>query len=377
LNNLSFELPQEVEETRKRARNFALREFTKELIEHFDETEEYPNEIRKKVFDAGFITIENPWNMLVTMEEFCRVDPGIGLSTLASVFGSEILLLYGTDEQKEKYLYPTLKGEKISAVAVTEPGAGSDVAGISSRIEKSEKGWILNGHKMFITNGTVADHYYLLARSAPPPSKEKRHHGLTLAIVERKWNGVNPVKLKGKLGMRATDTAEITFENVLVPNENIVGEEGKSFYIIMTFFNISRVYVAAQSVGTAQGILDLLLEYLAEKPASFREMEYVQFALAEISTLIEAARNITYKAAAKVFSFNPDPALTSMAKYYAAEVANQVANIAFKIVGIEASGSKLEKLYRDAKITEIWEGTSEIEKLVISRMILKKIQEVK
>jgi Acyl-CoA dehydrogenases len=139
LSNLSFELPQEVEETRKRARDFALREFTKELIEHFDETEEYPNEIRKKVFDAGFITIENPWNMLVTMEEFCRVDPGIGLSTLASVFGSEILLLYGTDEQKEKYLYPTLKGEKISAVAVTEPGAGSDVAGISSRIEKRKR----------------------------------------------------------------------------------------------------------------------------------------------------------------------------------------------------------------------------------------------
>ncbi len=373
---MSFELPEEVEQTRKKAREFALREFTDDLIRHYDETEEYPNEIRKKVFEAGFITLENPWNMLVTMEEFCRVDPGLGLSSLASVFGAEMVLLYGTDEQKEKYMYPTLRGEKISAVAVTEPGAGSDVAGISSRLDKTERGWILNGHKMFITNGTVADHYYLLARSSLPP-KDKRHHGLTLVIVERRWKGVNPVKLKGKLGMRATDTAEITFENVEIPVENTLGEEGKGFYIVMTFFNISRVYVAAQSVGTAQGILDALMDYLSRKPQSFREMESVQFALAEMSTMVEAARNLTYKAASKVFAFNPDPVLTSMAKYYAADVANFVANEAFKIIGVEGLNTRVEKLYRDAKITEIWEGTNEIEKLVISRMLLRRLSEAK
>ncbi len=367
---MSFELPEQYEEHRKRAREFALKNFTEELSLKYDETEGYPDEIRRAVFEGGFVSFEDPWKTLISMEEFCRVDPGLGLSAIAAAFGSELLLLYGTEEQRKKYLEPTLRGERISALAVTEPVAGSDVAGIASTLSKTDGGFLLNGHKMFITNGSVASHYYVLARSSPPPSFEKRHHGMSVVIVERGWEGLKAFKLKGKLGMRATDTAELVFENIKVPQENLVGEEGKGFYYIMTFFNISRAYVAAQAVGIAQGFLDVLGEALKGK-ANVGEWE--QFVLAEAATKVEAARQLTYRAASLIFQFRPDPALTSMAKYYSAEVANEVAEAAMLAVGEDAIKGAVEKLYRDAKITEIWEGTSEIEKLVIYRQLMKRL----
>lgn len=369
---MDFNLPDDAEEVRQKARKFANDEFKDEIAAKYDSEEHYPHELRKKAFDAGLVRIDNPWGVLLTMEEFCRVDPGLGLSILASVFGSEMLLLYGNDEQKQKYLEPVLNGSKISGVAVTEPGAGSDVAGISSKLNQADSGeLVLNGQKMFITNGTIADFFYVLARTSPAPSKEKRHHGMSLVLIEREWPGVSVNKLRGKLGMRATDTAEIRFEGVKVPRENIVGEIGKGFYYIMTFFNISRVYVAAQSVGIAQGALDELLKFVKTAGSRANE-ESLQFVLAESATKIEAARLLTYKAASLVFQFNPDPALTSMAKYFSAEVANTVTDSALEIMGQRALLTRLERLYRDSKITEIWEGTSEIEKLVIARTLVKR-----
>ncbi|MEM3487653.1 MAG: acyl-CoA dehydrogenase family protein, partial [Conexivisphaerales archaeon] len=188
---MDFNLPEDVEEARQKARKFANDEFKEEIAQTHDHEELYPYELRKKAFKAGLVRIDNPWNMLLTMEEFCRVDPGLGLSVLASVFGSELLLLYGTDEQKQKYMEPVLNGSKISALAVTEPGAGSDVAGISTKLETSNNEFLLNGQKMFITNATIADFFYVLARTSPPPSKEKRHHGMSVAIVDRQWPGVS------------------------------------------------------------------------------------------------------------------------------------------------------------------------------------------
>ena len=371
---MAFSLPDTVEEIRKKAREFALREFTQEVADKCDREELYPKETQKKLYASGIIDISNPWSIVVTMEEFCRVDPGMGLASLVSSFGSEVLLIFGSDYQKKKYLEPVLKGEKISGFAVTEPVAGSDVAGIATRLEQKGDKWILNGGKMFITNGGVADHLYVLARSSPI-SKEKRHHGLTLVIVESSMKGFSSTKITGKMGMRATDTAELKFENIEVPKENIIGEVGNGFYYVMAFFNISRIPVAAQATGTAQGALDRLTSYLEKCRTENKEIydyESTKFILAEMSTRIEAARLLTYRAAERLFNFDPDPTFTSMAKYFAAEAATYCVNSALEFMGLDGVTTDLERLYRDAKITEIWEGTTEIEKLVISRMLMKK-----
>jgi len=368
---MSYGLPESAEAIRLKAREFALREFTPDVSSYYDVSEKYPDEIRRRALAEGFLSMQDPWGMLVTMEEFCRIDPGIGLSALISAFGSEVLMLYGTDEQKKKYLEPVLRGEKISGFAVTDSNAGSDVAGIGATLQDMGDHFLLNGQKMFITNGSIADHFYLLARSSPPP-EGKRHRGMTLVIVESGWEGFSSAQLKGKLGMRATNTAELTFRDVRIPKSNVIGQEGKGFYYVMTFFNISRIYVAAQAVGIAQGVLDRLLAFVKGLDMEGRAGEQAQFLLAEIASRVEASRLLTYRAAGFLFNFNPDPAATSIAKYYAADTANYAVSSALEFMRLGGITSDMERFYRDAKITEIWEGTSEIEKLVIARSMLER-----
>ncbi len=342
--------------------------------------ESYPEEIRKKVFKEGLVDVSKPWEMLITMEEFCRVDPGLGLSSIVSLFGNEILMFHGSDYQREKYLEKVWKGDLISGFAVTEPNAGSDVAGISSYMKNNGDGtWLLNGGKMFITNGTIADIFLTLVRSSPV-DVAKKHHGLSMVIVEKNMKGFSANKIKGKMGVRATNTGELSFDNVVIPESNIVGEIGKGFYYVMEFFNISRIYVAAQAVGIAQGALDYILNYVAVNKKTGNDMadkELTSFLIAEVTTRVEAARLLTYRAASLLFKFTPDPVATSIAKYYAAETATYATEKAMELLGIDGVTTDLERLYRDAKITEIWEGTSEIEKLTIARMLIKnKIKEV-
>lgn len=371
---MDFNLPPELEEKRKVVRAFALKEFTDEKKRYYDENEKFPFEIRKKALEQGILQYGNYWDLLITIEELFRVDPGLGFSIFASFFGNENIMLLGTDEQKKKYLEPVLRGEKIMGFAVTEPVAGSDVAGIASKLEKQPDGsWILNGSKMFITNGTIADYLVVVARSGPVQSEQKRHHNMSMVIVETKWPGVSTNKLYGKMGMRASDTAEVIFDNVRVPKENLLGEEGKGFYYAMTFFNISRIYVAAMAIGIAQGALDIIVEK-AKKDKAFSSMESTQFTIAEIATRIEAARLVTYKAASFLFQFNPDPVLTSMAKYYAAETGTYATEKALLATGMDGALISLERMFRDAKINEIWEGSSEIEELTIYRMLMKKLE---
>ncbi len=367
---MDFDLPPEILEKKKKVREFALKNFDMEKAKYYDLNEKFPFEIRKKALEEGIIEYD-PWALLVTIEELFRVDAGMGFSVFSPFFGNENIMLLGTDYQKKKYLEPVLKGEKIMGFAVTEPVAGSDVAGIQSRIEKKDGKWILNGNKMFITNGSIADFLVVLARNGPPPSQEKRHHNMTFSIVEMNWKGVSRNKLTGKMGMRASDTAEIIFENVEVPEENILGEVGKGFYIAMQFFNISRIYVAAMALGIAQGALDRLLNR-AYNDKEFSSNEHVQFTIAEVATRIEAARLLTYKAATYLFQMNPDPVLTSMAKYYAAETGTYATERVLSLLGLDGALTELERIFRDAKINEIWEGSSEIEELTIYRMLMKK-----
>ena len=371
---MDFDFPEELVETRKKIREFGLRELTPELAEKYDREEKYPNEIRKKAFEAGIINYENPWGMLMAIEELCRIDPGLGISATVSLFGEEVIMLFGTEEQKQKYLTRVNSGELIMGLAVTEPGGGSDVAGIKTTATRSGDKFIINGAKMFITNGQIADFIVMLVRTSPPNGK--RHHGLSTVIVDTKAKGFTANKLEGKLGVRATNTAELVLNNVEIPVENLVGPEGKGFYHIMTFFNISRVYVAAQSIGIAQGCMDRTLEYLKALKGKEKEeiLEDTQFSVVDVATRIEASRLLTYKAASYLFQFKPNPALTSMAKSYASETAVIAAQKALEIASAYGMNSDIERFFRDSKIMEIWEGTSEIEKLIIYRSMEKSLE---
>ncbi|WP_276968350.1 acyl-CoA dehydrogenase family protein, partial [Metallibacterium scheffleri] len=245
-------------------------------------------------------------------------------------------------------------------LAVTEPGGGSDVAANKTEAAKSGNKYILNGSKMFITNGQIADFFVMLARTSKADSA-KKHRGMSTFIVESKFKGFSANKLEGKLGVRATNTAELILNNVEVPEENLIGEEGKGFYYIMTFFNISRVFVAAQAIGVAQGALDRTLEYLKNNaPSGELQNEYVQFTLSDMATRIEAARLLMYKAASYLFQFKPNPTITSMAKGYASETAVFASEKAMELTGLYGLSGDLERYFRDAKIMEIWEGTSEV-----------------
>ncbi len=369
---MDFELDKELDEYRKKVREFSLKEFTGELASSHDIEEKYPNDLRMKALNAGIIDFSNPWKTMIGIEEMCRVDPGLGISATVPYFGAEVLMLHGSDYLRENYLARVAAGEKIMGLGVTEPGGGSDVAGLKTVARKEGNEYIVNGSKMFITNGTIADFFVTLVRTSKPDDPNKRHRGLSVMLVERKFDGFSSNKLSGKLGVRATNTGELIFNNMKVPEQNLIGEEGKGFYYIMEFFNISRVFVAAQSIGIAQGVLDRTTDFLKKLEASG---EYVgeerKFKLAEIATRVEASRLLMYKAASFLFNYKPNPTITSMAKGYASETASFAAETAMEITGQTGISTDLERFFRDSKIMEIWEGTSEVEKIVISRMILR------
>ncbi len=232
--------------------------------------------------------------------------------------------------------------------------------------------FITSPARSFITNGGIADFFVTLVRTAEPDVPSKRHRGLSVLVVERNFKGFSSNKLTGKLGVRATNTAELIFDNVEIPQENLVGEEGKGFYYVMEFFNISRVFVAAQSVGIAQGALDMVTEYLSsQEKKGVPVSEELKFKLSEMATRTEASRLLMYKAASYLFNYKPNPTITSMAKGYASETAAFCAETAMEVTGMTGLSTKLERFFRDSKIMEIWEGTSEVEKIVISRMMMR------
>ena len=255
----------------------------------------------------------------LVMEEFWRVDPGIGSQVMCMSFGSEMILLFGTEDQKERYLRSVCQGGKIGAVAVTEPDAGSDVLNVSTRAVRQDGGYLINGSKMFISNGDIADFFVTLCLTNPDAASKTARH--SVIVIDGDSPGIERNKIHGKLGIRAHDTAEISFSNVWVPEENLIGVEGKGFECFMSFFNRSRTYIAAQGVGIAQGALEMALRHTKKRMVFGKPLassELVQVRLAEMATLTEAARNLTYKAAWKVDQGIIDPALTSMAKWYAA-----------------------------------------------------------
>jgi len=379
---MDFELTKEQKGIQKAVREFAVKEFT-DKAQAFDREERFDLSIWEKACDLGFVGVfidekyggagYGFFEHCLIAEEFWAVDPGIGAALLSTTFGSELLLLYGTEDQKKTVLPELVSGKAIIGTAITEPDAGSDVTAAVCTAVEDGGAWVLNGSKMFITNGTLAK--YMLVFCLTDPENPSRHHRHSFFMVETDTAGYKAVKLHGKMGIRASDTAEVVFKNVRIPDKNRVGKRGEGFHQLMAFFNRTRLHICAQAVGLARGALEEAIRHIkgrrqfGQPLASFQA---VQFKIAEMATWIRAARNLYYEAAWKADSGKLDHALVAMAKWFSARIAVRCADEALQMHGGYGyiDEYKVQRLYRDAKILEIYEGTREMEKLIIARSLL-------
>jgi alkylation response protein AidB-like acyl-CoA dehydrogenase len=384
---MNFELTKSQKEIQKAAREFAKGEFDKALALELDSKHEFPEKIWKKAADLGFIGIHFPEeysgqglgvleNILIA-EEFCSRDSSIGSAIILANFASECVLRFASDELKEKFLPPVVEGKMLSAGAFTEPDHGSDITFMDTTAEKDGDEWVINGAKIFITNGERAGYFCVLCQTDPDCTPTYR--GISMILVEADRNGVAATDVGKKMGIHMMSTSEITFKDVRVPLSNLIGKEGKGFYQVLEFFDESRILVAAQALGTAQGAFDRALAYVKQREQfgkKIAQFQVTQHKLADMATKIELARLITYKAAWNFDQGRIDPKLTSMAKMYAARTAVEVADEAIQLLGGYGymAEYEVERFYRDAKITEIYEGTKEIQKNTIASALVGKLK---
>jgi alkylation response protein AidB-like acyl-CoA dehydrogenase len=377
---MDFELTEEMKMLKEMAYKFAVSE-VKPVSQECDENEKYTPEIRKKAAENGLVGAWIPeeyggcgagilGNAIIT-EEISKVDMGISLNIVASGFGCESILNYGTEEQKQTYLPPVCQGLKVSAGAYTEPNAGTDVSGYKTRAVKDGKDYVINGNKMFITNGTVCD--FMVAQCITNP-EEKKHNSFSLIIIPADAKGVTRNKIHGKMGIRASDTAEIALEDVRVPQSNLLGKEGHGFRQLMHFFDITRVMVSGQALGISEACLETSIKYVKERTAfgaPLGSYQMTQMKLTEMAIRIEALRGLVYKSAWLIDQGKPDYTLAAMAKFYGGQTAVFCANYAVELHGgygyIEEY--PVQKWYRDAKILELYEGTKEAEIMTIGRAL--------
>ncbi len=377
---MDFELTEEMKMLKDMAYKFAVSE-VKSVSQECDENEKYTPEIRKKAAENGLVGAWIPeeyggcgagilGNAIIT-EEISKVDMGISLNIVASGFGCESILNYGTEEQKKTYLPPVCQGLKVSAGAYTEPNAGTDVSGYKTRAVKDGKDYVINGNKMFITNGTVCD--FMVTQCITNP-EEKKHNSFSLIIIPADAKGVTRNKIHGKMGIRASDTAEIALEDVRVPQSNLLGKEGHGFRQLMHFFDITRVMVSGQALGISEACLETSIKYVKERTAfgaPLGSYQMTQMKLTEMAIRIEALRGLVYKSAWLIDQGKPDYTLAAMAKFYGGQTAVFCANYAVELHGgygyIEEY--PVQKWYRDAKILELYEGTKEAEIMTIGRAL--------
>ena len=306
-------------------------------------------------------------------EEFWAVDPGMGAAILSTTFGAELLQMFGSDAQKELVLPQLIEGEALMGTAITEPDAGCDVTGAVTTAVKEGEHWVLNGTKMFATNGTLAK--YMLVFCQTDPEHESRHKRFSFILVPTDTPGYEAHKIRGKMGIRASDTAEIALKDVRLPLDHLVGQEGEGFYELMAFFNRTRLHICAQAVGLARAALEESVRYTKQRcqfGAPLASYQVTQFKIAEMATKVRAARNLYYEAAWCADKGELDHALVAMAKWYSAKIAVECADEAVQMHGGYGyiDEYKVQRLYRDAKILEIYEGTKEIEKTIIAKTIL-------
>ncbi len=383
---MDFELNTEQNSIQKAAREFATGEFDKEIALELERTHTFPSKIWKKACELGFMGIHFPekyggqeygiFENVLVVEEFCRQDSGIGVAISLADFATEIILRRGNDKQKEKYLIPVTEGKAISSGGFTEPDHGSDITLMNTTAIKQGDEYVINGVKTFITNGTIGDFVIVLCQTNE--DAKPTYRGQSVIIVEKGTPGYTTSDVGEKMGIKMTSTAELSFNNVRVPVSNLVGEENKGFYQVLEFFDESRVEIAAQALGIAQGAFDRALDYTKKRTQfgkKLAQFQVTQHKLADMAVKIDTARLIVYKAAWNYDRGKIDPKLTSIAKMYAARVAVEVTNEAVQLLG--GYGYMLEyeveRFYRDARITEIYEGTREIQKNTIASALLGKL----
>lgn len=378
----NFTLSPEQQEIQQVARNFARDEIIPKAAHH-DRTGEYPHEIIKKAWELGLVNVHIPTQYggldltssttSLISESLAYGCSGIGTAIDANNLAETPVVLYGNEQQKKKYLGRMTEAPIYCAYAVTEPVAGSDVAGIKTRAVKKGNEWVINGQKMWITNGGVANWYFVLARTAPEGVSAGK--AFTAFIVDADSPGVTKGRKEINMGQRASDTRGITFEDVVVSDENRLGAEGQGFGIAMAAFNKTRPMIAAGAVGLAQRAFDEATKYSLERKTMGKaicEHQAVAFLLADMAIGIETARHIMWRACWEVDNGAKTGYYSSIAKAYSSDVANKCATEAVQIFGGNGFNSEypVEKLMRDAKIFQIYEGTSQIQRVVISRHIL-------
>lgn len=379
-----YQTTQDHEQLRARIRSFAEEE-VKPLAFMMDQGNEFPADAIKKLGELGLMGIPYPVeyggagldiiSYAIAVEELSRVDGGTGVILSAHVsLGSWPIFAYGTEEQKQKYLVPLAKGEKIGAFGLTEPNAGSDAGGTETTAVDKGDYYLLNGGKIFITNAPKADTYVVFAVTTPDIGTR----GISAFIVEKGWDGFEFGDHYDKMGIRSSSTAELIFNDVKVPKENLLGKEGQGFKIAMSTLDGGRIGIAAQALGIAQGAFESALDYAKEriqfgKPIAAQQA--ISFKLADMATKLRCARFLVYSAAELKEHHEPYACEAAMAKMYASDIALEVTNDAVQIFGGTGflKGMDVERMYRDAKITTIYEGTNEIQRVVIASSLIGKM----
>jgi alkylation response protein AidB-like acyl-CoA dehydrogenase len=381
---MEFELTEEQKQIKASVREFAESEIAPHVME-WDEEQHFPVELQPKMAELGFLGVIFPEEYggagmgyveyATIIEELSRVDGSVGISVAAhNSLCSNHIYKYGSEEQKQKFLVPLASGERLGAWGLTEPSAGSDASGTKSTAVRTDGGWTVNGSKNFITHAIHADTCVAMAVT----DRAQRSKGISAFIFEKGMNGFSPSKKENKLGLRASETASVVFEDCFVPDGNLLGEEGHGFVNSMEILDGGRISIAALAVGIAQGAFESAVRYSKErqqfgKPIS--EFQAIQFKLATMATQIDAARLLMYRAAWMKDQGKKTTKESSMAKLFASEISVEVCEEAIQIHGGYGytKDYPAEKYWRDSKLCTIGEGTSEIQRIIIAREVLRQL----
>jgi alkylation response protein AidB-like acyl-CoA dehydrogenase len=378
---MDFELTEEQQQVKRAVREFAEAEIRPHVME-WDEAQYFPKELFPQMGELGLTGVIFPEEFggagmgyveyVTIIKELSRVDGSIGLSVAAhNSLCTNHIFQYGTDEQRRRFVTPLAKGEKLGAWGLTEPGSGSDASGLRTTAVKRDGGWVINGSKNFITHGISGDICVVLAFT----DREMRSRGISAFVVERGTKGFLAGKKENKLGVRASETASIIFEDCFVPQENLLGERGRGFVNAMQILDGGRISIAALALGIAQGAFESALKYAQERKQFGQpifDFQAIQFKLADMATQLDAARLLTYRAAWLKDNKKPTTKESAMAKLYASEMAVKVCEEAIQILGGYGYTKDYppEKHWRDSKLCTIGEGTSEVQRLVIARQLV-------